>query len=207
MTSRLIMTKKDPRRTDFVPAVANANDDDASSRKFGYHLDGRTTPTYTSDTTHFARPRNGCRALTTVTRTDHTGDRLQVGVIEWPEHILAPTQLVVGTRDVRMSKVSAHTSSERFTAMNGMTYEWQVHDSRPQLVPLRGNSHSTSYVATFVQSQSGFWFRRKHTSSLFIPPEGYDILDDIVVTFIYFAGKWRDKEGDKARSSLSGGIA
>ncbi|KAG6375857.1 hypothetical protein JVT61DRAFT_2717 [Boletus reticuloceps] len=109
--------------------------------------------------------------------------------------------------------------------MDGTMYEWQVHDSRPQvrglydvspswcspysikLVPLRGDSRSSSYIATFVQSQSGFWFRRKHTSSLFIPPEGYDILDDIVVTFIYFEGKWRDKEGDKARSSLSGGIA
>jgi hypothetical protein len=99
-------------------------------------------------------------------------------------------------------------------------YEWQIHDTRPQvspstravphahppkLVPLRGyNSPSTAYVATFVRSQSGSCFRRRDTSSLFVPPEGVRILDDIVVTFIYFECKWRDKEGARARSSLSG---
>lgn len=76
-----------------------------------------------------------------------------------------------------------------------------------KLVPLRGYSHpSTAYVATFVRSKSGFCFRRKYTSSLFIPPEGCLILDDIVVTFIYFECKWRDKEGAKARTSLSGPV-
>lgn len=74
-----------------------------------------------------------------------------------------------------------------------------------KLVPLRGYDHaSTAYVATFVQSESGFCFRRKHTSSLFVPPEGFHILDDIVVTFIYFECRWRDREGARARSSLSG---
>ncbi|KAF8548125.1 hypothetical protein OG21DRAFT_1396747, partial [Imleria badia] len=125
----------------------------------------------------------------------------QVGVIEWPDHPLDPAQLVVGTRDVQMLKSgSIYTSSERFTAVDGYVYEWQIHGLRPQLVPLRGyNRASSSYVATFVQSQSGFCLRRKHTSSLFVPPEGFHILDDIVVTFIYFESKWRDKEGTKSR--------
>ncbi|KAN0073715.1 hypothetical protein V8E55_011969 [Tylopilus felleus] len=193
MTSRLVMTKKDPRCTDFVLVG------DASA----------STGIYTSDTTHYARPRNGSRATTLITRTDPTaGDRLQVGIIEWPVHPLDPAQLVVGTRDVHMSKSGIFTSSEQFTAADGCVYEWQIQDTRPQLVPIRRGLHrtSTSYVATFVQSQSGFCLRRKHTSSLFIPPEGFHILDDIVVTFIYFESRWRDKEGVRSRVSLSGGM-
>lgn len=76
-----------------------------------------------------------------------------------------------------------------------------------ELVPLGTLNHaSTAYIATFVQSQSGLCFRRKHTSSLFIPPEGFHILDDIVVTFIYFESKWQDKEGAKSHLSFFGGL-
>lgn len=224
MTSRLVMTRKDPRRTDF-------------------RLIGDVEPShYSSDTTHYTRPRNGRCATTTITRTDPSGERLQVGVIEWPIRPLDPAQLVVGTRDVPMAKSSMYTSCVR-PVVFFVLFFFVIHDltsvqigtfhgcRRPpvrvanprcastgegrrhrraslcsphtQLVPLRGyNRASTSYVATFVRSQSGFCFRRKHASSLFVPPEGFHILDDIVVTFIYFESKWRDKENAK-HASLS----
>ncbi|KAG9318023.1 hypothetical protein JVU11DRAFT_86 [Chiua virens] len=188
MTSQLVLSNKDPRRSDFVLA--------------GHH-DVDTLVTYTSHTAHYPSPRNGARATTTVTRTDPTGDRLQVGVIDWPVRSTDTVQVVVGTRDVSITKSGIFTSSEWFTAADGGTYEWQIRDGRPQLVPL-ADMASTAYVATFVQSQSGFWLLRKHTSSLFVPPEGLPILDDIIVTFIYFESKWRDKEATRSRARLSG---
>lgn len=93
MTSKLVLTKKDPRRTNFVFAG-----------------DRSTMPVYASDTTHHARPRNGSRATTTVTRIDPSGDRFQVGVIEWPVYTRDPPPLVVGTRNVPMSKSGLFTS-------------------------------------------------------------------------------------------------
>lgn len=140
MTSRLLITKKDTRRSDFVlvgdTSVGGANPGSAL---------------YTSDTTHYTHPRNGARATTTITRADPTcgGDRFQVGVIEWPVDGRDPVQLVVGTRDVHMSKLSVYTScvrllplsgslftgvrSERFLAADGLFYEWQIHDAHPQV--------------------------------------------------------------------------
>lgn len=105
MTSRLTLSKKDPRRTDFV-LVGSAN---AAVTSAGYAA-SLNSPVYSSDTTHYARPRNGSRATTTVTRIDPSGDRLQVGVIEWPVHPLDRAQLVVGTRDVLMTKSGIFTS-------------------------------------------------------------------------------------------------
>ncbi|KAH0830207.1 hypothetical protein J3R83DRAFT_1564 [Lanmaoa asiatica] len=198
MTFRLVLTKKDPRCTDFILVGDHALDTNANFIP--------NPPVYTSDTISYSHPRNGSRATTTITRTDPTGDRFQVGIIEWPAHRHDRVQLVVGTRNVQMARSGIYTSPERFTATDGYVYEWQIQDGRPQLVPLRTYDHpsSTAYVATFVQSQSGFFFCRKHTSSLFVPPEGLHILDDIVVTFVYFESKWREKENIKSRTSLSG---
>jgi hypothetical protein len=92
MTSKLVLTKKDPRRTSFVSAG------------------DRGTPVYASSTTYHPRPRNGSRATTTVTRIDPSGDRFQVGIIEWPVHPHDNQPLVVGTRTVRMSKLGIFTS-------------------------------------------------------------------------------------------------
>ncbi|KAG8217150.1 hypothetical protein J3R82DRAFT_5209 [Butyriboletus roseoflavus] len=217
MTLRFLITKKDPRRADFILV----RDPNAHADSHGITAN---PPAYTSDTTHYS---NGNRATTTITRTDPTGDRFQVGVIEWPVRPNNSVQLVVGTRDVQMVKSGLYTSPEHFIAADGYVYEWQIQDGRPQvrstrfsakvphtnsntvlkLVPLRTHKPtSNAYVATFLQSRSGFWLRRKRTSSLFISPEGFHILDDIIVTFIYFESKWQDRENTKSHSSLSGAL-
>jgi len=218
MTFRLVVTKKDLRQSDFVLAGEHPT---ATTTNAGLGLRAAAAVavgmgvvrsavvpmfTYTSETKRYTSPRNGARATTTITRTDHTGDRFQAGIIDWPVHRHDRARVVVGTRTVSMSKSGIYTSPEQFTAADGDVYEWQVEDARLQLVPLRTNRTTTSYVATFVQSESRFWLWRKLTSSLFIPPEGFEILDDIVVTFIYFASRWRDKEGVKSRSSISGSV-
>ncbi|KIJ63383.1 hypothetical protein HYDPIDRAFT_92594 [Hydnomerulius pinastri MD-312] len=179
MTFRLVLSKKDPLHTDF--------------------LDTEGAVLYTSDTVYHLRPLYGSRATTTVTRKDPVGERWQVGVIEWPVNYKARPQVVVGTRSVEMTKTGLYTSPEKFIAVDGQAYEWQIRDSRPQLVPLRAH-HSSAYIATFVQNRTGSFLMRKHSASLFIPPEGGHILDDIVVTFIYFESQWRDRERTKARS-------
>ncbi|KAI5987972.1 hypothetical protein EDC04DRAFT_3149160 [Pisolithus marmoratus] len=45
------------------------------------------------------------------------------------------------------------------------------------------------------------WNRnRKPSTSLFVPPEGIHILDDIIVTFVYFDSQWRDRKRFRART-------
>lgn len=97
MTSKLVMTKKDPRHTSFVLV----GDGKVSASRL---------PVYSSDTKHYARPRNGSRATTTITRTDPNGDRFQVGLIDWPVHPQDRPPLVIGTRTVKMTKSGIFTS-------------------------------------------------------------------------------------------------
>ncbi|KAF9239106.1 hypothetical protein BU15DRAFT_88126 [Melanogaster broomeanus] len=163
MTFRLVMSCKDPLQTDFLIA------------------DSGGEATYTSDTVSYQRPAvHGSRATTAVTRKGPTGERLQVGLIEWPVNANQRPQIIVGTREVEMTKTGLYTSPEKFTAVDGHVYEWQIRDSRPQ--------PSAAYIATF------------YSASLFIPPEGVHMLDDIVVTFIYFESQWRNRERIRSRS-------
>ena len=111
MTFRLAMTKKDPRRTDFILVGEHGG-------SVAHPL-----PVYTSDTTL----RNGGRATTTITRTDPTGDRFQVGVIEWPVLPHDHAQLVVGTRTVYMSKSGIYTSYVSFSSFRTVRI-WDVVD-------------------------------------------------------------------------------
>ncbi|KAF8842634.1 hypothetical protein BDN67DRAFT_979481 [Paxillus ammoniavirescens] len=179
------MSRDDPLQTDFFIA-------------------GQAKVLYTSDTVWYQRP-HGIKATTTVTREDLAGERLQVGVIEWPDSssLKQQPQIFIGTRLVEMTRTGLYTSPEKFTAVDHHVYEWQILDSRPQvLVPLREH-HSAAYIATFVQSSTGSFLNRKQSAALFIPPEGVPILDDIVVTFVYFESQWRNKERRRSRSGMS----
>ncbi|KIJ12581.1 hypothetical protein PAXINDRAFT_14661 [Paxillus involutus ATCC 200175] len=177
------MSRDDPLQTDFFIA-------------------GHEKVLYKSDTVWYQRP-HGIKATTTVTREDRSGERLQVGVIEWPvSSRKQQPQIFVGTRLVEMTRTGLYTSPEKFTAADHYVYEWQILNSRSQLVPLREHP-SAAYIATFVQSSTGSFLKRKQSASLFIPPEGVPILDDIVVTFIYFESQWRNKERRRSRSSMS----
>ncbi|KAH7890129.1 hypothetical protein F5I97DRAFT_641978 [Phlebopus sp. FC_14] len=179
MTLRLVLSKNDPLQTHF-------------------RLDGHTL--YTSDTVYHSRPFHGSKATTTVTRKDSSGDTLQVGVIEWPYNPNARPQVVVGTRSVEMIKTGLYTSPEKFKAIDGDMYEWQIHNHQAQLIPLRTH-HSAAYIAIFMQSKTRSFLKRVTSGALFVPPEGCHILDDIIVTFIYFESQWRDKEYCRAHSS------
>ncbi|KIK77304.1 hypothetical protein PAXRUDRAFT_835034 [Paxillus rubicundulus Ve08.2h10] len=177
------MSRDDPLQTDFFIA-------------------GQEKVLYTSHTVWYQRP-HGTKATTTITREDRAGERLQVGVIEWPvSSRQSRPQIFVGTRPVEMTRTGLYTSPEKFTAADHHAYEWQISDSRPQLVPLEEH-RSAAYIATFVHSSTGSFLTRKHSASLFIPPEGVPILDDIVVTFVYFESQWRNKERRRSRSSMS----
>ncbi|KAI6012044.1 hypothetical protein EDC04DRAFT_2609615 [Pisolithus marmoratus] len=180
-TLKLILSRGDPLQTDFLTT------------------DNRVS--YTSETFTYPRPLHGSRATTTVTRRDPVGGLLQVGVIEWPANPDDRPQVVIGTRSVEMTKTGLYTSPEKFQAQDGRIYEWQISNYRAQLVPLHAGNNA-AYIATFLQSPQGFFkaWNRKPSASLFVPPEGIHILDDIVVTFIYFESQWRDRERFRART-------
>ncbi|KAL4065124.1 hypothetical protein V8B97DRAFT_2022276 [Scleroderma yunnanense] len=179
MTTRLILSTRDPLQTDFLTVGNKA--------------------LYTSETVNYPQPQHGNKALTTVTRKDSVGGTLQVGIIEWPANPEERPRVFIGTRSVKLTKTGLYTSPEMFRACDGREYEWQINNYRAQLVPLH-QGHSAAYVATFLQSSTGSFITRRKLASLFIPPEGVQILDDIVVTFVYFESQWRDRERFKARS-------
>ncbi|KAG6331087.1 hypothetical protein ID866_8001 [Astraeus odoratus] len=176
---RLILSKKNPLQTDFLTTENKV--------------------LYTSETIHHTPALHGSKAMTTVTRRDHVGDLFQVGVIEWPANPDERPRVYVRTRYVEMTRTGLYTAPEKFQAHNGRMYEWQIENYQTQLVPLQ-TGHSAAYVAAFLQTSRGSLFSRKQSASLFVPPEGIEILDDIVVTFIYFESQWRERERFRSRT-------
>lgn len=182
MTLRLSLAKNDPLQTTF------------SCPERAIH--------YTSDTVTRNQPFCGSKATTTV-RKIVAGESLHVGIIEWPANPNDRPAVVVGSRTIEMIKTGLYTSPEKFQGTHGEWYEWQIRESRAQLVPLKG-ARSQAYIATFVTTLTQALFKRKVSAALLIPPEAVHILDDIVVTFIYFESQWREREQARSQSWDSG---
>ncbi|EGN96444.1 hypothetical protein SERLA73DRAFT_141845 [Serpula lacrymans var. lacrymans S7.3] len=161
------------------------------------------TPLYTVKTSSKQNDSKEKQLTTIITRKGDSGKDVQVGTIEWPtigrggSH---PT-VVVGTRVLELCKTGVYTSSEVFQAKDEQYYEWQIRKCRPQLV--HQGSGSQAPIATFVDSTSrpSLFSAKVHSASLFVPPEGLSLLDEIIVTFVYFENKWREKERAKANAS------
>ncbi|KAG1778360.1 hypothetical protein EV702DRAFT_1196358 [Suillus placidus] len=180
MTLRLSLAKNDPLQTTF------------SCPERAIH--------YTSDTV--TRNEPFCKATTTV-RKNVVGESLHVGIIEWPANPNDRPAVVVGSRTIEMTKTGLYTSPEKFQGIHGEWYEWQIREYRAQLVPLKV-ARSQASIATFVTTLRQALFRRKESAALLISPEAAHILDDIVVTFIYFESLWRERERARSRSWDSG---
>lgn len=179
MTLRLSLAKNDPLQTTF------------SCPERAIH--------YTSDTVTRNRPFCGSKATTTV-RKNVVGESLHVGIIEWPANPNDRPAVVVGSRTIEMIKTGLYTCPEKFQGIHGEWYEWQIHEGRAQLVPLKV-TRSQACIATFVITLTQVLFGwTKHSAALVIPPEAVHLLDDIVVTFIYFESRWREKEQARSRS-------
>ncbi|KAI6009603.1 hypothetical protein F5J12DRAFT_782109 [Pisolithus orientalis] len=178
-TLKLILSRGDPLQTDF--------------------LSTENRVLYTSETITYARPLHGSRATTTVTRRDPVGGLLQAPGGRWNEIGGDDEDRVVHIMFI--PHVLLFLSPEKFQAQDGRMYEWQISNYRAQLVPLN-SGHNAAYVATFLQSSQSIFksWNRKSSASLFVPPEGTHILDDIIVTFIYFESQWRDRERFRART-------
>ncbi|KAJ8595838.1 hypothetical protein M405DRAFT_806445 [Rhizopogon salebrosus TDB-379] len=177
MTLIISLAKNDPLQTTFF------------CQERGIH--------YTSDTV----PRDGAgsKATTTVVRRNVLGDSHHVGIIEWPANLHDRPAVVVGSRTVEMIKTGLYTSPEKFQGSDSEWYEWRICDSRSQLVPLQG-TRIQACLATFITTSTRHLFRRRESAALLIPPEAENILDDIVVTFIYFENQWRENERRRSRS-------
>lgn len=67
-----------------------------------------------------------------------------------------------------------------------------------------GVARSQACIATFVTTVTQALFRQKKSAALLISPEAVHILDDIVVTFIYFESQWRERERARSRAWDSG---
>lgn len=162
---------------------------------------------YTSDTVTRDKS-SGSAATTTVVRRNVLGDSHHVGIIEWPTNPHDRPTVVLGHKTVEMIKTGLYTSPEKFQGSDLMWYEWRICDSRPQLVPLIG-AYTAGCVATFVSTitHNMFGFKRNESAALLIPPEAESILDDIIVTFIYFDNQWREKERTRSKSWGTGPTA
>ncbi|KAG0701588.1 hypothetical protein DFH29DRAFT_806082 [Suillus ampliporus] len=179
MTLRLSLAKNDPLQTTFFCPERVLH--------------------YTSDTVTRNEPFCGSTATTTVVRRTPRGELLHVGIIEWPANPNDRPSVVVGSRTIEMIKTGLYTSPEKFQGSDGEWYEWQIREYRAQLVPLKG-ARSQAYIATFVTTITRTLFRRKQSAALLIPPEAVRMLDDIIVTFIYFESQWRERERAKSRT-------
>jgi len=135
---------------------------------------------YASDTVTRDKAVSGSTATTTVVRRNVLGD---------------------SDHTVEMIQTGLYTSPEKFQGSDHEWYEWQISNSRPQLVLLNGTRAQTC-TATFITSFTHHMFglKRNESAALLIPPEAESILDDIVVTFIYFESQWRERERAKSRS-------
>ncbi|OAX37507.1 hypothetical protein K503DRAFT_719662 [Rhizopogon vinicolor AM-OR11-026] len=181
MTLRIALAKNDPLQTTF------------SCPERAIH--------YASDTVTRDKAVSGSTATTTVVRRNVLGDSDHVGIIEWPANPNDRPAVVVGSKTVEMIQTGLYTSPEKFQGSDHEWYEWQISNSRPQLVLLNGTRAQTC-TATFITSFTHHMFglKRNESAALLIPPEAESILDDIVVTFIYFESQWRERERAKSRS-------
>ncbi|KAG1900077.1 uncharacterized protein F5891DRAFT_1035962 [Suillus fuscotomentosus] len=179
MTLRLSLAKNDPLQTTF------------SCPERAIH--------YTSDTVTRNRPflQGGSKATTTIWK-HVVGESIHVGIIEWPANPNDRPTVVVGSRTIEMIKMGLFTSPEKFQGIHSEWYEWQIRQSRAQLVPLEV-ARSQACIATFVTTVTQALFRKKKSAALLISPEAVHILDDIVVTFIYFENQWRERERARSR--------
>ncbi|KAG2126826.1 hypothetical protein DEU56DRAFT_903366 [Suillus clintonianus] len=177
MTLRLSLAKNDPLQTTFFCPERAIH--------------------YTTDTVPRNEPSCGRKATTTV-KKNIVGESHHVGIIEWPVNPGDRPAVVMGSKTIEMIKTGLLTSPEKFQASDGKWYEWQIHDYRAKLVPLKG-AHSQACIATFVPPLKQTLFKRE-PAALQILLEAAHILDDIIVTFIYFETQWREKERARSRS-------
>lgn len=157
---------------------------------------------YTSDTVTRNQPFCGSKATTTV-RKNVVGESLHVGIIEWPANPNDRPAVVMGSRTIEMIRTGLYTHPEKFQGINGEWYEWQIHEGRAQLAPLkvaRSQACIATFVTTLTHALFGTFRCSKRSAALLIPPEAVHILDDIVVTFIYFESRWREREQARSRS-------
>ncbi|KIY69585.1 hypothetical protein CYLTODRAFT_420528 [Cylindrobasidium torrendii FP15055 ss-10] len=88
-----------------------------------------------------------------------------------------------------------------FTAADGKQYQWIMGMYRPRLVTFDDKQET---VALFHRRRLGLLTRNKGPPYLEVMPEGEDMLDLIVVTFIYIEKVRKDRER-ASRSSGGGG--
>ncbi|EIW85791.1 hypothetical protein CONPUDRAFT_80209, partial [Coniophora puteana RWD-64-598 SS2] len=123
----------------------------------------------------------------------------EIGRVEWQEDQDIMPAVMLGDRVLDMTKTGGKfTSPEKFQASDGEWYEWRIQSMQPTLVPL---STGVGHVATFSSSTHRSGLKKVHTASLFIAPEGMHLLDEIVITFVYFLARWRNREAARERKN------
>lgn len=108
----------------------------------------------------------------------------------------------------------SRASSELFQGSDGHEYKWKlgkmVDSSAPYVCNMRGSSVSLIVVYMLLQlvrhdnmekeriavftPKSGLFSSSNHPALLEVSPEGYPIMDEIVLTFIYVEEKRRERE-------------
>ncbi|THV06882.1 hypothetical protein K435DRAFT_415910 [Dendrothele bispora CBS 962.96] len=139
---------------------------------------------------------NGSTAYFTKTRLRLFGNRKtklykgidHVGTIQL--HPWSADVVEVHGHPVSPHKAHWGTTSEEFVASDGRAYKWQT-SFRGKQFTLYPKDHSNQTIARYDNGSHGV-FSRSRPATLSIQPQGMNIADDIVVTFIYMI-KRRDR--------------
>ncbi|KAK1220565.1 hypothetical protein PQX77_016660 [Marasmius sp. AFHP31] len=90
-------------------------------------------------------------------------------------------------KDIRPRSMDSLSTKRSFTSLaNGQKYIWKRKFSKAKLLDKSKNT-----VAVYEESHSGF-LSTKAPAKLSIAPDGMAIIDEIVVTFVYFEQKFKD---------------
>ncbi|KDQ49655.1 hypothetical protein JAAARDRAFT_212117 [Jaapia argillacea MUCL 33604] len=114
--------------------------------------------------------------------------------INW--HLLHSSEIVMGGRTLDVSKFIMKTGLTRrdrkFVAHDGQEYKWDLGNFETKLIL---NNGSGIVVASFNRSSGGLWGKQPRMAHLDIAPQGFHILDLIIVTFVYAEQKNRESDG------------
>ncbi|KAJ8074320.1 hypothetical protein PM082_012633 [Marasmius tenuissimus] len=90
-------------------------------------------------------------------------------------------------KDIRPRSIDSLSTKRSFTSLaNGQKYIWKRKFSKAKLLD---NTKNT--IAVYEESHSGF-LSTKAPAKISVAPDGMPIIDEIVVTFVYFERKFKD---------------
>lgn len=122
--------------------------------------------------------------------------RYEIGRIEWPTWTRSHTNITCRGQQIHMESPGIFTQSKVYKAPDGLSYKWKI-DGEPIL---RKDDASKELVAAY-SPKSSIFSRDNRPGMVKVAPDGIAILDELVITFVYFEKKRRDSRQAAAISA------